>query len=124
MSVKVNPTVVIALARCTPLKPTSLASFLGALLEADTDQLAHMPGTPGTVLAAQFTCYAKQSVELQEALIRETRNSRRLTDLIWQASQPKNQANNEAQPGPNEEVSTCDPNSSAHCKRTAACAAC
>ena len=85
MSVKVNPTVVLALARCTPLKPTSLASFLGALLEADTEQLAHMPGTPGTVLAAQFTCYAKQSVELQEALIRETRNSRRLTDLIWQA---------------------------------------
>ena len=124
MSVKVNPTVALALARCTPLKPTSLASFLGALLEADTEQLAHMPGTPGTVLAAQFTCYAKQSVELHEALVRETRNSRRLTDLIWQASQPKNQATNEAQPSQQEEVPTCDPNSSAHCKRTAACAAC
>ena len=124
MSMKINKMLVLALKRCAPLKPTSLDSFLGALLEADTEQLAHMPGTPGTVLAAQFTCYAKQSVELQDALIRETKNSRRLNDLIWQAAQPKNQANTQAQPRQQEEDSTCDPNSSAHCKRTAACAAC
>lgn len=61
-----------ALKRCPPLATQSLDAFLGGLLEMDLQQLAQLPGSPGQVLAAQFTYYARSSVSLEEELRRRS----------------------------------------------------
>ena len=76
MNPKMNKTLVAALKRCRDITPTTLDEFLGPLLDRDPDDLARLPGTPGTVLAAQFTCYAKSSASLSEVLRRQTTRGR------------------------------------------------
>ena len=128
MSAKVNKLLTVALLRCHEIKPSSLAQFLGALLDEEPGQLARLPGAPGTVPAAQFTCYAKQSVDLQEVLARDSQNARRLADMIWHLGKPQAQPSDnpttvQAQSQRQAEDATCDPHSYPDCKRTAACAA-
>ena len=69
---KPKQTLALALERCPDLKTKSLEAFLGSLLDEDLEVLAQMPGTPGQVLAAQFTHYAASSVNLTEPLARRT----------------------------------------------------
>lgn len=71
-----------ALKRCPPLTTQSLDMFLGGLLEMDLQQLAQLPGSPGQVLAAQFTCYARSSVPLEEELRRRPEAFQFLADAL------------------------------------------
>lgn len=71
-----------ALRRCPPLTTQSLDAFLGGLLEMDLQQLAQLPGAPGQVLAAQFTCYARSSVALEEELRRRSDAFQFLADAL------------------------------------------
>lgn len=71
-----------AMKRCPAQSTQSLDAFLGGLLEMDLQQLAQLPGSPGQVLAAQFTCYARSSVRLEEELRRRTDAFQFLTDAL------------------------------------------
>lgn len=71
-----------ALKRCPALSTQSLEGFLGGLLEMDLQQLAQLPGSPGQVLAAQFACYARSSVPLEEELRRRTDAFQFLADAL------------------------------------------
>lgn len=71
-----------ALSRCQPLQAVSLEEFLDTLLDEDPDVLARMPGTPGEVLAAQFTHYARQSVSLRECSRRAAEPAGRLVQRM------------------------------------------
>jgi hypothetical protein len=77
-----NPDLERALERCPPVSPQTLEEFLGGLLDEEPERLARLPGTPATVLAAQFTYYAKTSVQLAETLRRDLAASRQLDDTI------------------------------------------
>lgn len=68
--------------RCQPISTHSLEDFLGTLLDEDLDFLAGMPGTPGQVLASQFTHYARCSVTLRDSIRRPTEQSKRLVDSV------------------------------------------
>ena len=89
MNPKMNKTLAVALKRCRDISPTTLDDFLGPLLDRDPEDLARLPGTPGTVLAAQFTCYAKSSASLSEVLRRQTEEAGKLTDALWRIPAPK-----------------------------------
>ena len=78
-----NELLKMALANCPNPEVRTLEEFLGGLLDRDPDQLARLPGTPSTVLAAQFTYFAKSSVTLSEELRRDKKNTKKLTDHIW-----------------------------------------
>ena len=73
----------LALERCPAVKPTTLEQFLGGLLDETPEDLAKLPGTPATVLSAQFVCYAKSSASLAEVLRRQSGASQQLTDAAW-----------------------------------------
>ncbi|MBE7462986.1 MAG: hypothetical protein HS116_05760 [Planctomycetes bacterium] len=77
-----------ALQNCPPFESRSLGDFLGDLLTEDLDALAQLPGSPGQVLAAQFTCYARSSVPLSEALQQQTEPFRTLQDTLGRLSAP------------------------------------
>ena len=119
MNPKMNKTLVAALNRCRDITPTTRDEFLGPLLDRDPEDLARLPGTPGTVLAAQFTCYAKSSASLSEVLRRQTEEAGKLTDALWRIPAPK-----QTQPQNNqtEEVNR-DPDSLPDQKQCLACAA-
>jgi hypothetical protein len=71
-----------ALARCPALTTKSLEEFLDGFLDEDLETLAQMPGTPGQVMAAQFTHYVRSSVTLSECRRRETAQAQKLMDTI------------------------------------------
>ena len=71
-----------ALDRCPPVTPQTIEDFLGGLLDEEPHCLARLPGTPATVLAAQFTYYAKTSTLLAETLRRDQAASRQLDNII------------------------------------------
>ena len=71
-----------AFSRCTAVESNSLGDFLGTLLDEDLETLATMPGTPGQVMAAQFTFYAKSNGVLSEALHRENEGFSRLLEMV------------------------------------------
>jgi len=116
---KMHKTILAALNRCRNITPTTLDDFLGPLLDRDPDDLARLPGTPGTVLAAQFTCYAKSSVSLSEVLRRQMEQAGKLTDALWRIPAPK-----QTQPQNNQtEEANRDPDSLPDQKQCLACAA-
>ena len=122
MSTTLHKTLAVALSHCPEIAPTTLDEFLGALLDRDPDDLARLPGTPGTVLAAQFTCYAKSSVILSETLRRQTEHSARLADTLWRVPQPKEARTQNSHPATAEEDHR-DPDPLPDPKQPAACAA-
>ena len=71
-----------ALSRCPALSTKSLEEFLDSLLDEDLETLAQMPGTPGQVMAAQFTHYVRSSVPLTECQRRNTAQAQRLMETI------------------------------------------
>ena len=75
-------TILVALAYCPELKTKSLEEFLDSLLDEDLDVLAQMPGTPGQVMAAQFTHYVRSSTTLAETHRRDTTQAERLMDAL------------------------------------------
>jgi len=117
-----NKTLAVALGRCPEIAPKTLEEFLGALLDRNPDDLARLPGTPGTVLAAQFTCYAKSSVTLSEALRRQTEHSARLADTIWRIQTAKDKPSEMSHATPLEEAAR-DPDPLPDPKQPTACAA-
>jgi len=117
-----NRALAVALGRCPEMHPTTLEEFLGALLDRDPDDLARLPGTPGTVLAAQFTCYAKSSVTLSEVLRRQTEHSGTLADTIWRIQTAKDRPSGISRTTPEEEPPR-DPDPLPDPKQPAACAA-
>ena len=122
MTTTMHKALAVALSHCPEITTTTLDEFLGVLLERDPDDLAQLPGTPGTVLAAQFTCYAKSSVTLSETLRRQTEHSARLADVIWRVPQPKESLVRNRHPA-TEEEEHCDPDPLPDPKQPAACAA-
>ena len=76
------PEIQRAILRCRLLGAVSLEEFLDSLLDEDPDVLARMPGTPGEVLAAQFTYYARQSVSLRESQRRSTDATERIVQRL------------------------------------------
>lgn len=77
-----------ALQNCPPFESRSLGEFLGDLMTEDLDALAQLPGTPGQVLAAQFTYYARSSVSLTEALQQQPEPFRTMQDTLGRLSAP------------------------------------
>jgi hypothetical protein len=75
-------TIAIALSRCTALESKSLEEFLDTLLDENLETLALMPGTPGQVMAAQFTHYVRSSVDLTESLRRNDAQATKWMDTI------------------------------------------
>jgi len=76
------PEIQRAILRCRSLGAVSLEDFLDSLLDEDPEVLARMPGTPGEVLAAQFTYYARQSVSLRESQRRSTDATERIVQRL------------------------------------------
>jgi hypothetical protein len=74
--------VLAAFHHCPAVETKSLEQFLDVLLDEDLESLAQMPGTPGQVMASQFTYYVKSSVTLSESLRRDTEHSSRLCDSV------------------------------------------
>ena len=77
-----HESIAAALARCPALATKSLEEFLDGFLDEDLDTLAQMPGTPGQVMAAQFTHYVRSSVTLSECRRRDTAQAQKLMDTI------------------------------------------
>lgn len=77
-------TITKAVDLCVEVPVQTLEDFLGNLLDEDLETLAQMPGTPGQVLANQFTYYVRSSVPLSEALRRDTKNAQKLLDICRQ----------------------------------------
>jgi hypothetical protein len=71
-----------AITRCPALDTKSLEEFLDSLLDEDLDTLAQMPGTPGQVMAAQFTHYVRGSVTLTESRRRDRTQAQDLMNTI------------------------------------------
>lgn len=80
---KMNKVLAVAIERCPAIAPKTLEQFLGGLLDEEPRQLARLPGTPATVLAAQFTCYAKSSADIAEVMRRQDSAVQQLTNAIW-----------------------------------------
>lgn len=78
-----------ALQRCPALTTQTLDGFLDGLLEMDMEQLAQLPGSPGQVLAAQFTYYARSSGALEEELLRQSAVFQALADALRRLPNPK-----------------------------------
>lgn len=68
--------------RCPPLETKSLEVFLDTLLDLDPETLAQLPGSPGQVLCAQFTYYARHATTLVEPLRRNQERSKGLVDAL------------------------------------------
>ena len=77
-----HESIAAALSRCPALETKSLEGFLDSLLDEDLDALAQMPGTPGQVMAAQFTHYVRSSVTLSECPRRDTAQAQKLMDTV------------------------------------------
>ena len=77
-----HESIAAALARSPVLETKSLEGFLDSLLDEDLETLAQMPGTPGQVMAAQFTHYVRSSVTLSECRRRETAQAQKLMETI------------------------------------------
>ena len=77
-----HETIAAALTRCPHMETKSLEEFLDSLLDEDLDTLAQMPGTPGQVMAAQFTHYVRSSVPLTESRRRDTAQAQKLMDTV------------------------------------------
>ena len=78
-----------ALSRCEDPNTRSLEDFLGNLLDEEMDALAQLPGTPGQVMAAQFTHYARSSVHLTECLRRGQAENNRCIALVMRLPTPR-----------------------------------
>ena len=77
-----HESIAAALARSPALETKSLEGFLDSLLDEDLDTLTQMPGTPGQVMAAQFTHYVRSSVALSECRRRDTAQAQELMDTV------------------------------------------
>jgi hypothetical protein len=77
-----HESIAVALARSPVLETRSLEDFLDSFLDEDLDVLAQMPGTPGQVMAAQFTHYVRSSVTLSECWRRDTAQAQKLMDTV------------------------------------------
>ena len=77
-----HESIAAALARCLHMETKSLEEFLDGFLDEDLDVLAQMPGTPGQVMAAQFTHYVRSSVTLSECRRRDTAQAQELMDTV------------------------------------------
>ena len=80
--------ILAALKRCPALEAKTLEGFLDGLLDEDLETLAQLPGTPGQVLAAQFTYYARSSVQLAEPLCRRLEPFQTLEDALQRLPSP------------------------------------
>ena len=87
-----HETIAAALARCLPLETRTLEGFLDSLLDEDLDTLAQMPGTPGQVMAAQFTHYVRSSVTLSECRRRDTAQAQQLMDTVMRLAPVRRRA--------------------------------
>ena len=88
-----------AVTRCPALDTKSLEEFLDSLLEEELDTLAQMPGTPGQVMAAQFTHYVRSSVTLTESRRRDDDQARKLMDTIMRLPATRKRAKTNPQIG-------------------------
>ena len=97
-----------ALSGCPGLDTRSLEEFLDTLLDEDLDVLAQMPGTPGQVMAAQFTHYVRSSAVLAECLRRDDGQAERCADAVLRLPAARRKAKAAAQPR-KEEARDTDP---------------
>jgi hypothetical protein len=97
-----------ALSGCPGLDTRSLEEFLNTLLDEDLDALAQMPGTPGQVMAAQFTHYARSSAVLAECLCRDKGQADRFADAVLRLPAARRKGKAAAQPR-KEETRDTDP---------------
>ena len=78
----IHRTLSTALDRSNKQTLRSLEDFLGSLLDEELSVLANLPGTPGQVMAAQFTYYVRSSVALREELRRDNTKFITLMDAV------------------------------------------
>lgn len=90
--------VAAAVTRCPALDTKSLEEFLDSLLDEDLGTLAQMPGTPGQVMAAQFTHYVRSSVLLTESRRRDTAQAQKLMDTVMRLPLVRRRAKTTATP--------------------------
>jgi hypothetical protein len=83
-----------ALARCRSVETKSIEEFLDSMLDEDLDVLAQLPGTPGQVLAAQFSYYVRSSTHLTESLQRDKAKSQPLIETIHRLPEVKKRRRN------------------------------
>lgn len=83
--------VIAVLNRCAAVESQTLEEFLDNLLDTDLETLAQLPGSPGQVLSAQFTYYARSAVTLAEPLRRKTDLFKELEDALLRL-QPETKA--------------------------------
>ncbi len=95
---KPQATINTAVARCPVLRLKSLELFLGDLLDEDLETLAQMPGTPGQVMAAQFTYYVRRSVDLTETCRRHSEQFSMLIECIMRMPADRRRATTNTQP--------------------------
>jgi hypothetical protein len=93
----VNP-IEDALFRCRPIETKSIEEFLDSMLDEDLDVLAQLPGTPGQVLAAQFSYYVRSSTHLTESLQRDKTKSQPLIETIHRLPEFKKRRRNSRSP--------------------------
>ena len=91
--IDVNP-IEDALFRCRSVETKSLEEFLDSMLDEDLDVLAQLPGTPGQVLAAQFSYYVRSSTNLTESLRRNKAISQPLIKTIHRLPEVKKRRRN------------------------------
>ncbi|MBI3832192.1 MAG: hypothetical protein HY291_21905 [Planctomycetes bacterium] len=77
-----SPDLNAILCRCPAAGTRSLEEFLNHLLDADLETLAQLPGSPGQVLCAQFTYYARGAVTLRESVRRKGKRFQALEDAL------------------------------------------
>jgi len=96
---------------CACVPTSSIPLFLGSLIQKDTRQLARLSGTPGTVMAAQFTFYVKSSCKaaLIEELTANRKNYDNLSNLIWRVSNQSKRAGRSKDEGEPEARCFVDP---------------
>ena len=85
-------TIAAAVTRCPALDTKSLEEFLDSLLDEDLDTLAQMPGTPGQVMAAQFTHYVRSSITLTESRRRDSAQVHKLMDTVMRLAPVRRRA--------------------------------
>ena len=87
-----HESIATALSRCPALSTKSLEEFLDSLLDEDLETLAQMPGTPGQVMAAQFTHYVRSSVPLAECQRRNTAQAQKLMETVMRLAPMRRRA--------------------------------
>ena len=98
-----------AVSRCPGIETRSLEEFLSTLLDDDLDVLAQMPGTPGQVMAAQFTHYARSSAILTECLRRDKEQAERHADAVLRLPEARKRGKAAKAPGRKECDRDADP---------------